>query len=82
MRHIYNTEDIFFENYEKSIEEIGGYNAQFTYMAYKKWLAEWTPSRHEKIVNALHAFVGSGKFRMDYTFYGQEFSSASLGDKQ
>ncbi len=82
MRHIYNTEDIFFENYEKSIEEIGGYNAQFTYMAYKKWLAEWTPSRHEKIVNALHAFVASGKFRMDYTLYGQEFSLASLGDTQ
>lgn len=81
MRHIYNTEDIFFENYEKSIEEIGGYNAQFTYMAYKKWLAEWTPSKHEKIVNALHAFGASGKFRMDYTFYGQEFSVASLGDK-
>lgn len=82
MRHIFNTEDIFFENYEKSIEEIGGYNAQFTYLAYKKWLAEWTPSRHEKIVNALHAFVASGKFRMDYTFYGQEFSVDSLGDKQ
>jgi hypothetical protein len=82
MRHIYNTEDIFFENYERSIEEIGGYNAQFTHLAYKKWLAEWTPQRHEKIVNALHDFVASGAFRMDYTFYGQEFSVASLGDKQ
>jgi hypothetical protein len=26
--------------------------------------------------------VASGKFRMDYTFYGQEFSVASLGGKQ
>lgn len=82
MRHIYNTEDIFFESYEKAIEEIGGYNAQFTHLAYEKWIAEWTLRRHEKIVNALHAFVASGKFRMDYTFYGQEFSMASLGDKQ
>ncbi|MBC2770592.1 hypothetical protein GTU67_11815 [Pusillimonas sp. 7-48] len=81
MRHIYNTEDIFFEDYEKFIQDIGGYNAQFTYLAYKKWLAEWTPNRHEKIVSALHSFVASGKFRMDYTFYGQEFSVVSLGDK-
>lgn len=82
MRHIFNTKDIFFQNYDKFVEEIGGYNAQFTYMAYKKWLAEWTPSRHEKIVNALHAFVASGKFRLDYTFYGKKFSLASLGVKE
>jgi len=82
MRYIHNTEDIFFENYEESLAEIGGYNSQFTCMAYKKWIAEWTPSRHDMIVKALHAFVASSKFRMDYTFYGQEFSLASLGDKQ
>jgi hypothetical protein len=82
MRHVYNTENIFFENYDKSIKEIGGYNAQFTCRAYKKWLGEWTASRHKDIANALHAFVGSGKFRMDYTFYGLELSAASLEDKE
>lgn len=82
MRHIFNTQDIFFENYEKFINEIGGYNAQFTVLAYKKWLTDWKPKRHERIVNALHAFVVSGEFRLDYTFYGQEFSVSSIGDKQ
>lgn len=82
MRHIYNTENIFFENYEKSIEEIGGYDAQFSMVVYKKWMREWTQYRHNKIMKALHDFVASGKFRMDYTFYGQEFSVASLGDKK
>ena len=81
MRHIYNTEDIFFEDYKKSIEEIGGYDAQFTYLVYEKWLADWSPIRHEQIVNALHGFVASGQFRLDYSFYGKEFSVASMGDK-
>ena len=26
MRNIYNAEDIFFEDYKKSIQDIGGYN--------------------------------------------------------
>ena len=82
MRHIYNTEDIFFEDYTKSIEEIGGYDAQFTYLVYEKWLADWSPIRHEQIVNALHGFIASGQFRLDYSFYGKEFSAASMGDKQ
>lgn len=79
MRYLYNTEDLFFENYEKAIEEIGGYDAQFTPAIYEKWLSEWTPRRHEEIVKALHDFVRSGEFRMDYTYYGREFSAASLG---
>ena len=82
MRNIYNTEDIFFEDYKKSIQDIGGYNAQFTYLVYKKWLADWTLIRHKKIAKALHDFVASGNFRLDYTFYGEEFSLDSIGDKQ
>ena len=81
MRHIYNTEDIFFENYKKSIEEIGGYNSQFTTLVYRKWLEEWTPTKHRKIVDALQDFVRSGEFRIDYTYYGREFSADSLGAK-
>ena len=82
MRHIYNTEDLFFENYENFLNEIGGYHAQFTLLAYAKWLAEWTPDKHEKIVNALSSFVASGKFRMDYTAYGGEFTVANLQEKK
>jgi hypothetical protein len=81
MRYIFNTENLFFEDYDKAIAEIGGYDAQFTPRAYRKWLAEWSPHRHEEIVKALHDFVCSGDFRMDYTYYGREFSAASLGAK-
>ena len=81
MRYIYNTEDLFFEDYSRAISEIGGYDSQFTPAAYKKWLSEWSPRRHEEIGKALHDFVRSGEFRMDYTCYGREFSATSLGAK-
>src|SRR5690606_16755054 len=70
MRNIYNTESLFFENYDRTIAGMGGYNAQFTPQAYEKWLAEWSPRRHEEIFKALGDFVRSGEFRMDYTYYG------------
>jgi hypothetical protein len=79
MRFIYNTENLFFENYEKSIAEIGGYDSQFTCAVYEKWLSEWSPRRHEEITKALHDFVLSGEFRMDYTFYDRDFSASLLG---
>jgi hypothetical protein len=82
MRNIYNTDDIFFENYAKFIEEIGGYKAQFTPMTYNKWFVEWSPDRHNKIVKALNTFVASGKFRMDYTCFDRESPLDSLEDMQ
>lgn len=82
MRHIYNTENIFFENYERAIQEIGGYDAQFSFLAYRKWLEEWTPDRHQKISNALHSFIASEKFRMDYGAFGEDFTLSHLWGKE
>lgn len=82
MRYIYNTEDLFFENYDKAVEELGGYDEQFTPAVYEKWLEVLTPERHVEIQQALRAFIKAGAFRMDYTFYGREFSMASLGVEQ
>lgn len=81
MRYIYNTEDLFFEDYDRAVAEIGGYDAQFTPAVYEKWLSEWSPRRHEDITKALHDFVCSREFRMDYTYYGREFSASSLKAK-
>jgi hypothetical protein len=82
MRNIYNTENLFFENYDLAIGEIGGYSVQFTPVIYEKWLSEWSSKRHAEIVKGLHDFVCSGEFRMDYTYYNREFSVASLGVKE
>jgi len=76
---MYNTQDIFFNNYDATIKELGGYSAQFTDAIYEKWLAEWSPEKHHSIVAALQLFVRSGDFRMDYGHCGREFSVDSFG---
>lgn len=73
MRHLYNTENIFFDNYAKEIENIGGYKEQFTPKIYQSWLAQFTPEKHKIINNALNKFINSGDFRMDNIHFGTEF---------
>lgn len=79
MRYIYNTEDLFFNSYDTTIDELGGYYEQFTPAVYEKWLDEWSPEKHRSIISALHSFIQSGDFRMDYTHYGREFTVESIG---
>jgi hypothetical protein len=65
MKNIYNTENLFFQDYEKTIAGLGGYDKQFTPMVYGKWMSEWTPERHTEITEALQRFADSGDFRME-----------------
>lgn len=74
MKNIFNTENLFFEDYNDFITEVGAYSAQFSPVAYHKWLAEWSPERHEKIQTGLRNFVKSKDFRMDYRHFGAEFT--------
>ena len=78
MRHIYSTEDIFFNSYKTTIGELGGYDEQFTPAVYDKWLNEWNPEKHQVIISALQAYIQSGDFRMDYRHYGHEFTVESM----
>ena len=71
MRYIFNTEDLFFERYERMVSALGGYRAQFEPAVYDLWCDEWTPTRHAAILDALKKFVRSGDFRMDYTHFGR-----------
>ena len=73
MRYIYNTENLFFRDYEQAIKDLGGYYGQFTPAVYDLWLAEWTPERHRSILAGLKRMIRSEDFRMDYTHYGREF---------
>jgi hypothetical protein len=82
MQNIYNTDNLFFENCDRAIREIGGYDAQFTPLIYEKWLSEWAPDRHKEIGKAMHDFVSSGEFRMDYTYLGRELSVELLGAEE
>ena len=74
MKFIFNTEDLFFNNYEALLKRLGGYPGQFTPDVYKEWMAEWTPSRHNLILEALQNYIRSGDFRMDYRHFGGDFA--------
>ncbi len=79
MQHIFNTSNLFFNNYEKAIEELGGYYEQFTPAVYEKWLEEWTPNKHRAINSALETFIKSGDFRMDFRHFDQDITLKSIG---
>ena len=81
MRYIYNTEDLFFDSYDATVEAMGGYYEQFTPAVYDQWLAESSTEKNRAITTALHTFLESGDFRMDYTHYGREFSIDFEGKK-
>ena len=71
MRNLYNSENIFFENYREMIDRIGGYATQFTPLVYKEWLDEFSLSKHGNILKAINNFISSKDFRMDYRHFDQ-----------
>jgi len=80
MRYIFNTKDLFFDSYGKTIDKLGGYEQQFTPAAYEQWLDEWTPEKHQAITSALESFIQTGDFRMDYRHYGREFALEAVAE--
>ncbi len=79
MARIFNTQNIFFEDYDDVIKGPLGYQSQFTSSIYEKWLKEWTPEKHQRIADAIDAFIASGDFRMDYRHFGRDFDIESIG---
>ena len=69
MRHIFNTENILFPDYDKAVEDLGGYYGQFEPKVFDRWQQDWSPALHESINRALNRFIASGDFRMDYSHF-------------
>jgi hypothetical protein len=65
MKNIYNDENLFFQDYGKTVADLGGYDKQFTPMVYGKWICEWTPKRHTEITEGIQRFAASGDFRKE-----------------
>lgn len=78
MRFIFNTEGIFFSNYQDMIERIGGYYNQFNPSIYSYWEHELTKDKHFNIINAIEKFINSNDFRMNYSHFGREISLHDL----
>ncbi len=78
MRFIFNTQNIFFNDYDKLLIDIGGYSNQFKPEIYDVWQQEFTQEKHQMICKALENFINSSDFRMDYSHFGKEFSMKNI----
>jgi hypothetical protein len=63
MRHIYDARDLLFSDYDKMLDEVGGYSEQFSTKVYGIWIRDWTPEKHSNLINKISQFVDSGVFR-------------------
>ena len=77
MRHIYSNSDLFFNSYEATINDLGGYSFQFTDRIYEKWLAEWTLEKHQYIISSIESYILSGAYRMGFNYVGQNLTNTS-----
>ena len=59
-----NTENLFFNDSNATIAEIGGDGARFTPIIYEKWLAEWAEDKHQEIISSIRTFTSSSDYRM------------------
>ena len=78
MKFIFNTENLFFDDYHKLIENIGGYKKQFEPLIYDFWMKEYTQEKHINIIQAFEKFIDSGDFRMDHSHFKKEFSMKNI----
>lgn len=64
MKHIFDTRNWLFEDYDRMVEELGGYAEQFTSAVYGIWMREWTEKRHGELLAKVGAFIDSGNSRL------------------
>lgn len=60
----YSSEDWLFDSYKNMMNRLGGYNQQFSSAVYDVFLEEFSPTKHEKILQTLEHFVESGAFQL------------------
>lgn len=78
MKFIFNTTNLFFDDFQKTLEVIGGSKEQIKTQIYDLWLKEFTQERHTNIVKALEKFIYSDDFRMNHSHFGKEFSMKNI----
>lgn len=74
MKHLNDSDsqNLFFNDSDATVAEIGGDTARFTPIIYDKWLDEWTESKHQSIISAVRAFTHTGDFRMGEKHFQSE----------
>jgi len=80
MRFIHHSENWLFDNFQEMLDQVGGYEKQFTPPVYTCFLNKFTESRHAYILSVLARFVDSGDFYLDreHLEHGLSDSSKNL----
>lgn len=81
MHFLYNNDNLFFDDYNSTLDKLGGYSEQFTPAVYREWIDEWTQNKHASIFLALSDFIQSGDFRMSHRHFGREFNLERIGTR-
>jgi hypothetical protein len=66
MRHIYNSNNWLFDNYNKTMDEVSLFSKQNAInisKAYEAWMREWTPEKHARKIAEISSWVDSGNYR-------------------
>jgi hypothetical protein len=65
MKHMHLSDNLFFEDYQKTISNIGGYSNQFNPLIYDSWINEFSIIKHQSLLRKISQFVESKEYRMD-----------------
>ena len=62
MHKLFHSQNWLFKDYDKVIDDLGGYYGQFTPEMYQYWINNWSSEKHQKILNGLKGFIESGEY--------------------
>jgi len=65
MKNVYSSKSWLFDDYDKALDNVGGYLGQFTSLIFKYWLDQWDISLHNKILKNVEAFIDSKKYKLE-----------------
>ena len=65
MKNLYSSDSWLFDDYQKMLENVGGYHGQFTSLVFKYWLENWSISMHNKTLSNLEIFIDSKEYKFD-----------------
>ena len=60
MRNIYNDRTWLIDDLAKMINEVGGFDQQFTEKFYEYWINNFSIKKHSKIIKNINNFLKSG----------------------
>lgn len=64
MKNIFQTADLFFDDYNKFVSDLGGQRQQFTSRAYREFLDQLTLEKHELLLAQIKSFILSGDYML------------------